>query len=143
MKKYPLIEIKELINTTFKASLNKTNRFGLNNLTQIQIVKHLLDNEDTEVYQKDFENSLRLRKSTISGILDTMEKNRIIVRLSSEKDARGKIIKLSEEFRKQKEDMIKEMVKIDERIIEDISEEDLKVFYRVIDKMKDNINKGR
>ncbi len=70
-----------------------------------------------------------------------MEKNNIIVRLTSTTDGRGKIVKLSPTFEKQKQRMICEMRLLEERIVEGISQEDFDVFYGVIEKMKENIKK--
>lgn len=142
MKKYPLTEIKNLLNETFRVNaINEVLHAHAANYTQFQIVKHLIDHDGEEVYQKDFESVLNIRKSTISGILDTMEKNKIIIRLSKEDGSRGKIVRLSSESLNCKKEMCNMISQIEERIIEGISESELETFYGVIDKMKKNIEK--
>lgn len=142
MKKYPLIEMKNLLNVALRDTKNvEIEKSNIGNYTQFLIVKYMLDHDGEDIYQKDFEAALNIRKSTISGILDTMEKNKIIVRLSSETDGRGKIIKFSDDFENCKRQMIENMRKVEERIIRGISEEELEIFYGVIDKMKKNIEK--
>lgn len=142
MKKYPLIEMKNLLNVALRDTKNvEIEKSNIGNYTQFLIVKYMIDHDGEDIYQKDFEAALNIRKSTISGILDTMEKNKIIVRLSSETDGRGKIIKFSDDFENCKRQMMENMRKVEERIIRGISEEELEIFYGVIDKMKKNIEK--
>lgn len=57
---------------------------------QMRIVHYLIQNKDTDIYQRDLEKVLNLRRSTISGILKTMEKHNIIIRTDSKIDARSK-----------------------------------------------------
>ena len=97
------MEIKDFLNLAMR--FNKKEEMcdiKITNYAQFQVVKYLFDHEGEDVVQKDFEMALHVRKSTVSGILDTMEKNNIIVRLTSTTDGRGKIVKLSPTFQKQK-----------------------------------------
>lgn len=141
MKKYPLMEIKDFLDTVFKRNIHGCANVAIGNMTQLQIIKFLLENEDKDIFQKDFENALHIKKSTVSGILDTMEKNRVIVRLSSKTDARGKIVRLSEDFANQKKAMIEEVKKTEEKIVDGIEDRDLETFFKVLDKMKENLRK--
>ena len=43
--------------------------------TQIQVIEYMIEHDDEEVYQKDLEKALDLRRATLSGVLQTMEKN--------------------------------------------------------------------
>lgn len=52
----------------------------------------LLETLHREIYQKDIEEEFQIRKSTVTGILQLMEKNGFIYRESVEKDARLKRI---------------------------------------------------
>ena len=107
------------------------------------ILKHIDDNED--VYQRDLEKELNLRRATISGILGTMEKNGFIERTIGENDSRTKKITLSPDAKEKYSKSKKQLETIENMIIQDISEEDLEVFYKVINQMginlQNNINK--
>lgn len=107
--------------------------------TQIQIVKYILEHVDEEVYQKDLEEVLNLRRATVSGVLQTMEKNNFIERVVSQKDTRTKQIILNENakqiFLKNKE----KLDNLEEVIVKNISKKDLDVFFSVLKVMKDNI----
>ena len=43
--------------------------------TQFIILSYLIEHSNEDVYQKDLENVLNLRRATVSGVLHTMEKN--------------------------------------------------------------------
>lgn len=141
VKRLPLKEIKELQNEILRQySILSFGNFKLNNMTQCEIVKILIDYDvkGETLYQKDLEKILNIRKSTISGILETMEKNKIIIRVISNK---GKIIKMSDEAREEKDVVFNLLRTIENELLFGINKEDLEVFFKVIDKMKNNIKK--
>ena len=61
-------------------------------------MNYLLKNQDIPVFQQDICDTFNLRRSTVSGILTTMEKNDIIVRMMSLNDPRKNEIKLTKTF---------------------------------------------
>jgi len=108
--------------------------------TQMQIIEYILFTCNGEVLQRDLEEVLNLRRATVSGVLQTMEKNGLIKRVTDSVDARVKKIILNPSARKVFEDREKEIEKIEELIIHGIPREELEVFSSVLDKMKNNIN---
>ncbi len=142
MERYPLKEIKELQNEITRNSFVSKDFKKIMNYSQGFILRVVLESENIEerVYQKDLEKILNIRKSTLSGILDTMEKNKIIKRVP-DLVTRGNIIELSDEMKKCKEELLERIKKVEENLTNGISEEDLDAFFRVIDRMKKNIGK--
>lgn len=106
---------------------------------QAKITKYLVENKEKEVYQKDLEEVFEVSKATISGVLFTMEKNEVIQRLASENDARQKKIVLTKKGKEMYKDVKETFRKLNEEIIKDISEEELKNFTETIRKMRNNI----
>lgn len=107
--------------------------------TQVKIIEYLCRSKDETVYQKDIEKTLNLKRSTVSGILDTMEKNNLISRKSVKEDLRLKEIVLTD-YALDKLNLIKRKIKeINNALGKNISEDDLKVFYRVTKQIKQNI----
>lgn len=107
--------------------------------TQVKIIEYLCKIKDETVYQKDIEKTLNLKRSTVSGILDTMEKNNLISRKSVKEDLRLKEIVLTD-YALDKLNLIKRKIKeINNALGKNISEDDLKVFYRVTKQIKQNI----
>ena len=68
--------------------------------TQMQIMDYFLDNNKKEIFQKDLEDILHLRRATVSGVLQTMEKNKLIQRVTDEEDTRIKKIILNKKAKK-------------------------------------------
>lgn len=109
--------------------------------TQMQIIAYILENSNKDIYQKDLEEVLGLRRATVSGVLYTMEKNHLIKRSTSMNDARVKKIVLNDEAKVMFLKCEEKIKKLEELMIRDLSEVELQMFSKIIDKMKDNINK--
>lgn len=107
--------------------------------TQLQIMDYIIEHYDEGIYQKDLEKALNLRRATISGVLQTMEKNHMIIRKTVENDTRQKRILLDGLV---KESYIRGREKRDELekiITRNIPKEKMDVFFEVIEMMKSNI----
>ena len=136
--------IKELEKGIVRKIMSETSHdemYSKPSIAQMQIIKYILKHDGKTIYQRDLEEVFNLRRATISGILKTMEKNNVIIRVCDPNDARGKIIILSDDakkFFKEKETLFK---KIETILKKDISKEELETFYKVILKMRDNINR--
>ena len=136
--------IKELEKGIVRKIMSETSHdemYSKPSIAQMQIIKYILKHDGKTIYQRDLEEIFNLRRATISGILKTMEKNNVIIRVCDPNDARGKIVILSDDakkFFKEKETLFK---KIETVLKKDISKEELEIFYKVILKMRDNINR--
>lgn len=136
--------IKELEKGIVRKIMSETSHnemYSKPSIAQMQIIKYILKHDGKTIYQRDLEEVFNLRRATISGILKTMEKNNVIIRVCDPNDARGKIVILSDDakkFIKEKETLFK---KIETVLKKDISKEELEIFYKVILKMRDNINR--
>lgn len=136
--------IKELEKGIVRKIMSETSHdemYSKPSIAQMQIIKYILKHDGKTIYQRDLEEVFNLRRATISGILKTMEKNNVIIRVCDPNDARGKIVILSDDakkFFKEKETLFKKLETI---LKKDISKEELEIFYKVILKMRDNINR--
>lgn len=77
----------------------------------------------------------------MSAVLNTMEKNELIVRVGSEDDSRMKIIKLTDKSRKIADILRKDKEAIDALLNLDISSEEYAEFNRILNKIKKNIER--
>lgn len=107
--------------------------------TQMHIIEYILDAKG-DVYQKDLENVLNLRRATVSGVLQTMEKNNLIKRVFSDADARVKKVVLNPETQQLFLQHKYKMEETERLVIKNISEDELKTFSHVLEMMKHNIN---
>ena len=109
--------------------------------TQMQILAYIMKNQDKDIYQKDLESVLNLRRATVSGVLQTMEKNNLIQRVVDSEDSRIKKIILNPKAEKLFKENQKRVEKLEKIISEGISEEEVLIFSKVIKKMKENVQK--
>lgn len=75
---------------------NRISEYGVTHM-QSMIIYFLVRKGDEPVYQKDIECEFGIRRSSVTTILQLMEKNGFITRCSDEKDARLKRIHLTSE----------------------------------------------
>lgn len=108
--------------------------------TQMQILGYILDNIDRDVYQKNLEESLNLRRATISDILQRMEKNGVIKREIDSNDTRTKKILLTSKSREFFEAGRNRMKDLENIAVKNITYEELETFSNVINKMIENMN---
>lgn len=92
-----------------------------------------------DVYQRDIEVEFNIRRSTASGMLQLLEREGYIQRLSVPNDARLKRIILTNKAREQDEKAKRDMDLFDRKITAGLSEEELREFNRILDKIADNI----
>jgi DNA-binding MarR family transcriptional regulator len=103
------------------------------------IARYLMIHENEDVYQRDLEHHLQVNRSTLSGILRTMEKNNMIISIASEKDARMKKIELTPRAKEVRAKFQKGFANIQKELINGIEEPDLKNFYKVLKQISINV----
>lgn len=91
------------------------------------------------VYAKDIENKFNIRRATIAEILSLMEKNGLIERKAVCTDARLKKIVLTNKSLEIKNSIDEEVKKVEKNLKKDLTEEELKEFRRVLQKMSKNL----
>lgn len=106
------------------------------------ILMYLKDHEDTDVYQKDFEEEFGITRSTASKIISLMETKGIVERCSVEGDARLKKIVLTELGDKMAQYIVDGRATMENRMIDGFSEDELNQLFTYLQRIKDNINKG-
>ncbi len=139
-----LFELKEINRLMIKKIIYDTKKENPSPLSpvQVKIINYLLEHRKERVYQRDLENVLNIRRSTISGILQTMEKNNIIRRVEVAEDARIKQIILTEVALKKDKEMKKRFQEIEKIIRKKISKKDLETFLQVTTQIKENLKEG-
>lgn len=136
-----LYQIKSLEKSLLRHNKDKSIKDKEITPTQMEILLYIFKNEDKDIYQKDLENVLNLRRATVSGVLQTMEKNHLITRVTDIEDTRAKKIILNEETKNIFLRHLKQFEEIEKVIVDGIPEEELEIFFEVIQKMKNNVEK--
>lgn len=108
--------------------------------SQTRVLYFVLDNYlDREIYQKDIQNELNISAATISAVLKKLEKNGMIERKCVAEDERLKRIVPTSHTIMMKEKLNQDVQNIEEKLVSEISEEELEVYLKVTKKMISNI----
>lgn len=127
-----------------KIARGGNNKYAMNiSPIQVRIVKYLVKQNNKAILQKDMEYIFNIRRSTVSGVIKTMEKNNIIIRENVKDDNKSKEIKLTDEVYKRANDLVKELKELDLELLKDVDKEDLEVFMRVLKNIQDNLKEER
>lgn len=100
---------------------------------------YIYKNKDRDVFQRDLEHEFNIRRATATGILQLMEKNGLIIRKPVEHDARLKKIILTDKAYSIHSKIFERIFIIEQKMQRGISDEELKVFFDVLDKIKENL----
>ena len=93
------------------------------------------------VYQKDIEKEFRISKSTVTEVLQLMEKNGFIRRESSKKDGRMKRILPTQKALEIRREVVENIHMVEEKLRAGIPEEDYRICLTVLKKMSENLTK--
>ncbi len=108
---------------------------------QVEIITYLIENKDKTIYQKDIEEKLNISKAAVSDVLNSMEGRGIITKEADVCDARRKRIIISKRAIETHDVMMKRLDGLNDSILNGISEDELNTFYKVIEKLKENMKK--
>lgn len=111
---------------------------------QGRIIGFLYWNRDRnqDVFQRDVQAHFSVRRSTVTGILQLMEKNGLIIRSSVDRDARLKKLELTPKAVEMHEKIGRGIQRVEERIASSITPEEKETFIRLCEKIRLNIEKG-
>ncbi|WP_419741585.1 MarR family winged helix-turn-helix transcriptional regulator [Paraclostridium dentum] len=97
------------------------------------------EGKDKDVFQKDLESVFDLKRSSISLMLNNMEKSGLIERMLVKEDGRLKKIVLTEKSIKIYEKISDAIDLIENKLSENITEEEIKVFQNVLNKIRNSL----
>ena len=102
-------------------------------------IRYFYENRENDIFQRDFETRFSIRRSTATNMLKLMEKNGLIVRQPVSYDARLKKIVLTEKAIAIHK-MATQNIEIFENTLKSgLTQEEIESFYKVLDKIKANL----
>ena len=120
------------------------NKYAMNiSPIQVRIVKYLVKQNNKAILQKDMEYIFNIRRSTVSGVIKTMEKNNVTIRENVKDDNKSKEIKLTNEVYLRANELVRKLRELDLELLKDVNKEDLEVFMRVLKNIQDNLKEER
>lgn len=137
-KRYVMHEVKMITNLV-KRNISPVDK----KLTGMQgFILGYINRTEHEVFQRDIERKFNIRRSTATGILNNLEKNGYIVRMTSPADARLKTLVPTEKAKLCRKLVEKDIERIEKLITKDISQEELEAFFKITDKIKHNLERN-
>ena len=113
---------------------------GKISLSQAYVIDFIsMEGKDRDIFQKDLEKQFDLKRSSISLMLNNMEKNKLIERVAVSEDARLKKIVLTEKAIKLNEKISCAIDLIENKLAEDLTMEEVEIFYKVLNKMRKSL----
>ncbi|NBH70480.1 MarR family transcriptional regulator [Clostridiaceae bacterium] len=103
-------------------------------------VLHFVLAQNHDVFQKDVEEEFSLRPPTATQLLKKMEKDGLIRREVMAEDGRMKRILVSEDARQYQNVVVADLTGLEKELTRGISREDMEVFFRVMEKMTENVS---
>lgn len=118
---------------------------GIDEITLMHgwIMRYLYENREHDIFQKDIEKTFSIGRSTVTNIIQLLEKMGYVRREFVEHDARLKKVILTEKGVKNHESIEALIIKLDGMLEENIGEDELEMFFKVTDKIKKNLEKQK
>ena len=103
------------------------------------LIGFLYENRDKDIYQRDLQQQFSVRRSTMTGILQAMEKDGMITRRPVEWDARLKKIELTEKAKERQEKFQKNIGDVEAKLSAGLTPEEKQTFIALCEKIRQAI----
>lgn len=90
---------------------------------------------------KDIEQELKISKSVASNLVKRMVQNGLVELETSPVDKRAKFVRLTDKSRSQMQQVKAFFERIDKQLIEDVDEDELLIFEKVLAQLQENVEK--
>jgi len=144
MRKPIGIELRSLDNLIMRRFEQSEQKKQLDSITGTNgwIIAYLADNADKEIYQKDLEKQFSITRSTVSKVLNLMEKKGLIERRGVPGDSRLKKLVLTDKAWKISAVMRECGSQLEAALTKGFTQSELDSLYNYIQRMKDNMKCG-
>ena len=103
------------------------------------VIGFLNENKHRDIYQKDIEEQLCVRRSSVSSLLNQMETMGLIERRSVDVDGRLKKLILTQKAIEINDSIIREFQRLEVGLKEGMSDEEINTLFKLLDKVKANV----
>ena len=110
---------------------------------QGQVVRFLDNRENNQdlVLIKDIEQELNITKSVASNLVKRMVQNGLVELEANPSDKRAKFVRLTDKAHSQMQQVKAFFERIDKQLMEDIDEDELLIFEKVLSQLQENIKR--
>ena len=139
MEKYIGKDIIVLSNRIKRKMRVAAESFGITD-TQGRVLQYIWEeSEKREVFQKDIEDEFDIRRSSVTQIIQLLERDGLIVRESVQRDARLKKLVLTEKAIEIQKVMNGKVRELEAEMQKDISPEEKELFLKILCKIRKNV----
>ena len=121
----------------------KLTKYGITGVQSAMIGFIYEKSKEKDVFAKDIEKNFDIRRASIAGMLQNMEKNGLIKRETVGNDARLRRIVLTEKALELRKELEKGIEKVERQATEGITKEEIKMYKELTKKMSINLEKRR
>lgn len=134
-------EVKKISNLIKRNIDGMAVQLGFDDITGMQsfIIRFLYAHHSSDIFQRDIEKYLDIRRSTATELLKLMEKNGYITKSTVPYDARLKKIVLTPKAVKKHQLITESLYEFEKKIKGGLSSEEIASFFKVLEKIKENL----
>lgn len=130
----------DILSNKFKRVIN--HKISQNGVTGIQgkIIGFIkFESEKRDVFQKDIEEEFDIRRSSVTSVINLLEKKGYVKRVSVLKDARLKKLVLTEKGIELHNEVHKDIVNFENYIKSELTEDELNIFIDILNRLNRRI----
>ena len=117
-------------------------RLSKKGVTRVQwIALYYLGLNNNNMSQKELAEKMHIKESTVARLIDRLEREELVERRHSEEDRRVINLVLTEKGLKYREELLPEGEQFNDIVSQDITEEEMKLFCLILEKMVNNIKR--
>ncbi len=117
----------------------KVAKYGVTGV-QCDMIRYIYKkSKEKNVFARDIEKKFDIRRASMAGILQNMEKNELIKREDIDSDGRLKRIVLTQKALKLRKIIEKEIAKLEDKAMQNIKEDEIIKFIEIAEKMSKNL----
>ena len=121
----------------------KLAKYGITGVQSAMIGFIYDESRKKDVFAKDIEKNFDIRRASIAGMLQNMEKNGLIKRETVGDDARLRRIVLTQKALKIRKEVEKNIIKVEKQAMEGLTKEEVRKYVELTKKMSTNLEKRR
>lgn len=110
-----------------------------NNMMQSRIIGFIHSRQNKDIFQKDIEELLKIRRSTATGMLNTLEKKGLLERQPVSYDARLKKLVITPKGIQFSEKAVECIQSVERKVRSGLTEEEIENFFDVLNKIRKNM----
>ena len=140
-----LSELIKMLNLIKRCTFHNVEDFKPKELTlqQSMLIGFIAQNSEKDLFQRDIESAFNIRRSSVTNLIQQIEKKGFIKRETVESDARLKKIVLTEKSIKINKIVKEKLKEIEMQMTKNISKEELSILFNIIDKINKNMEETK